>query len=589
MQWNKRNIELPICSEDNRDKGEVNEGWIPKLYYFQRLFSKKQLWEEIAIIQRILYKNTLQHRKSSHLRKLIELSRCLKRFKELNLAEIFNHIIPTKTEEKNIYNLPSREMVSYFLTRLVGGYKLLSKTVDVLEETYISFHAILRQALFMPFALIVMSSTSRLHIYFQYLLKEMNLCYKMTYHWMSTLKQVKNKEFEIGLTENIEDIFLHAKSIQMEYQNYQFIQNAIDLTTKDANNNDERKTINENENENVNEKEEAEEEEEEEKPIIIEETNNELSSSFWEVLGSKDKTDDIEDDKILKSTSKTKKSKKSKQSNNIKENNKINDHNNNSKALKQKKKNSTIKNTDDIIDNIFDSLPTSLSNKKSNSNNKNNNNNNNKQEKSNKLLEENDNDDDDTNGIDLIDKLFNSIKDNNDITNKNNKHKNNTGITNRNQNQNLNNNAPNNKKEKKKKRKFSDINEKDSNKNNKSNLNSLNNNDDDDIDMIFSGKITTKTVIKPLDKLKLNHSNMDQDINNYTSMNKKLKKNKKNKNKNDNNNDNSLDSYTDNYLEKVLKHQKELKDEEERQNNILDLRIKEMKKNKKLQKKKKKL
>jgi len=45
----------------------------------------------------------------------------------------------------------------------------------------------------MPFALIVMSSTSRLHIYFQYLLKEMNICYKMTYHWMTTLKQVIKK------------------------------------------------------------------------------------------------------------------------------------------------------------------------------------------------------------------------------------------------------------------------------------------------------------------------------------------------------------------------------------------------------------
>jgi len=73
MQWNKRNIELPKCQEKDSDLGNVNDGWVPKLYYFQRLFSKKQLWEEIAIIQRILYKNTLQHRKSAHLRKLIEV------------------------------------------------------------------------------------------------------------------------------------------------------------------------------------------------------------------------------------------------------------------------------------------------------------------------------------------------------------------------------------------------------------------------------------------------------------------------------------------------------------------------------------
>ncbi|ORX50078.1 hypothetical protein BCR36DRAFT_63761 [Piromyces finnis] len=220
MNWNKRSLELPVCPEEDTDTGLVNNGWVPKLYYFQRLFTKKQLYEEIAIIQRILYKNTLQHRKSAHLRKLVELSRCLKRFQELNLSDIMDKIIPTKTGDKDIYKLPSREMVSFFLTRLVGGYKLLSKTINVLEDTYVAFHAILRQGLFMPFALIVMSSTSRLHIYFQFVLKEMNLCYKMSYHWMSTLKQVKNKEYEIGLTESIDDIVIHSK---YDFINYIFI------------------------------------------------------------------------------------------------------------------------------------------------------------------------------------------------------------------------------------------------------------------------------------------------------------------------------------------------------------------------------
>jgi len=74
MQWNRRSIECPVCPEEDSDIGKVNDGWVPKLYYFQRLFSKKQLHEEIAIIQRILYKNTLQHRKSAHLRKLIEVN-----------------------------------------------------------------------------------------------------------------------------------------------------------------------------------------------------------------------------------------------------------------------------------------------------------------------------------------------------------------------------------------------------------------------------------------------------------------------------------------------------------------------------------
>jgi len=73
MQWNRRKIELPVCSEADGDIGKVNDGWVPKLYYYQRLLSKRQLWEEIAIIHRILYKNTLQHRKSAHLRKLIEV------------------------------------------------------------------------------------------------------------------------------------------------------------------------------------------------------------------------------------------------------------------------------------------------------------------------------------------------------------------------------------------------------------------------------------------------------------------------------------------------------------------------------------
>jgi len=73
MQWNKRIIELPKLQENDNDLGKVNDGWVPKLYYFQRLLSKKQLWEEVAIIERILYKNTLQHRKSAHIRKLVEV------------------------------------------------------------------------------------------------------------------------------------------------------------------------------------------------------------------------------------------------------------------------------------------------------------------------------------------------------------------------------------------------------------------------------------------------------------------------------------------------------------------------------------
>jgi len=533
MQWNKRNIELPKCQEKDSDLGNVNDGWVPKLYYFQRLFSKKQLWEEIAIIQRILYKNTLQHRKSAHLRKLIELSRCLKRFRELDLAEIMNHIIPIKTEEKNVYKLPSREMVSFFLTRLVGGYKLLSKTINILEDTYIAFHTILRQALFMPFALIVMSSTSRLHIYFQYLLKEMNICYKMTYHWMSTLKQVENKKFEIGLSENIEDIILHKRSLESEYANYQSIQQAIEATNNTLNDDD------------MNE-DKKDDDIKEEKPIIVEENNNELSSSFWGIL---DSNTHQEKSSMLNQTSTS--------NNNLSSKNKLNKKN--KKNLNQKKKKNSNKSENDIIDNIFDSLPFSISNK-----NKNNNNN---QPKDDKDEEEDKKEDDNTSGLDIIDKLFSTVKDDADDVHINQKQTNTKKGMNK----------------KNKKRNFGEMSNEEGNKNNSVDL------FDDDIDKIFSGKITSKTVVRPLDKLKYGGIT-DQKSDSNKVINKSQKKSKinnKKQNQHRNNNQSSLELTTDSYLEKVLKRQEEQRVEDERQNNILDKRMKEMKKNKKQQKKKK--
>ncbi|CAJ0898600.1 13199_t:CDS:2 [Entrophospora sp. SA101] len=111
-----------------------------QLFSFIKTCQNKEFWDELNVLEKLYYKNKNQHKRSEYFHKIVE---------EMNFYESFLHFIAifygkeksfdiNKIDESNWNHVPSQEMVSYILNRLIGGTLLMNKNDndDLLDNEF---------------------------------------------------------------------------------------------------------------------------------------------------------------------------------------------------------------------------------------------------------------------------------------------------------------------------------------------------------------------------------------------------------------------------------------------------------------------
>lgn len=110
---------------------------------------------QVAILQRLLYKNSNQHSKSQHFKKLQAVKKLLVRFRNLQwdlLSKTFKKtkktILEPQIQEQNLISIQKS---------LISGSLLLQALVPALQNSYLAFKLVAAQTFFMASSLILMS------------------------------------------------------------------------------------------------------------------------------------------------------------------------------------------------------------------------------------------------------------------------------------------------------------------------------------------------------------------------------------------------------------------------------------------------
>ncbi|KAF9082944.1 hypothetical protein BGX23_011942 [Mortierella sp. AD031] len=149
-----------------------------QLLFLRERFHKNEFWDEVAILDRMHYKNKNQHRQAGYFQRLCECRRIVARIKELNVAGLVD------------------EFVQKFYSGRRAFYQLMSKTQ------------------FMAFALIAIGLCSRLSLLSKAWAKEYVDCYRLLEAWMKTFPKeearVEDMDYESQLPESIDSVLVSS-------------------------------------------------------------------------------------------------------------------------------------------------------------------------------------------------------------------------------------------------------------------------------------------------------------------------------------------------------------------------------------------
>eukprot|EP00249_Psilotum_nudum_P014409 c24807_g1_i1 orf=92-1498(+) len=125
-----------------------------------------QLRNEMSIFERLLYKNTNQHRRCLYFRRLRQVRRDLRLLQSARLSEVI---------ESPLLQLPSNkpkasEDVTCLRKRLLGIARLLDQMMEPILYASSQIAALLSRTFFMPFALTTIASLARFRVLLQQLL-----------------------------------------------------------------------------------------------------------------------------------------------------------------------------------------------------------------------------------------------------------------------------------------------------------------------------------------------------------------------------------------------------------------------------------
>lgn len=129
---------------------------------FETKLEARDLFYEAAILKRLVYKNSNQHRSSSSFRKVLHIPRIMGRITRLQLVPRVAQLNPTI---KNMKNAPTQEKLDWlvlFIADLHNMERLLVLLRDTCKRAHLGFQGYLEKTYFMSVSLVIMAGTSRL-------------------------------------------------------------------------------------------------------------------------------------------------------------------------------------------------------------------------------------------------------------------------------------------------------------------------------------------------------------------------------------------------------------------------------------------
>ncbi|GAA5797894.1 hypothetical protein HPULCUR_003290 [Helicostylum pulchrum] len=180
---------------------------LERLRSYLTMFRERQpFWIEVAVLDRLHYKNLNQQRPFHRFKRGMEVRRLVKRLKVLAMDKEMERLYLTfwnaKTLEKctgNSNYIPSKECIQYTMHRLIGAALILDKLKVALIETYRANSTLLRLEHFVSMAIVYMGICSRLYHLSHIWVNQIEECYHMLFKWSqcfpSGFKQKDEKAF----------------------------------------------------------------------------------------------------------------------------------------------------------------------------------------------------------------------------------------------------------------------------------------------------------------------------------------------------------------------------------------------------------
>ncbi|KAG1048741.1 hypothetical protein G6F46_003358 [Rhizopus delemar] len=184
---------------------------LDKLKGFVEFFrNQKTFWIEVAVLDRLYYKNLNQQRPFHRFKRSMELRKLIKRLKNLavdkGLERLYLSFWNVKTLDKCTGNwtfIPSKESIEYSMHRIIGASLILDKLKVVLVETYRANSTLLKLEHFVSLALVYMGLCSRLYSLCQVWLNELEDCYYQLHQWSAAFPTgLKQKHVESFMNSN---------------------------------------------------------------------------------------------------------------------------------------------------------------------------------------------------------------------------------------------------------------------------------------------------------------------------------------------------------------------------------------------------
>ncbi|XP_022638831.1 uncharacterized protein LOC106768719 isoform X3 [Vigna radiata var. radiata] len=147
-----------------------------------------QLQSECGILQRIVYKNKNQHRRSSYFQRLLKVRRDLKLLQSANLEELVTsclHVIKGDKPRQKVILLESLKRRKCdgekhnFMERLLGAARLLAEMVEPILKAATEVSVLFAQSFFMGFSLTIMALLARLRVLVQQILLDVVSLFNM--------------------------------------------------------------------------------------------------------------------------------------------------------------------------------------------------------------------------------------------------------------------------------------------------------------------------------------------------------------------------------------------------------------------------
>ncbi|XP_038905505.1 uncharacterized protein LOC120091509 [Benincasa hispida] len=138
-----------------------------------------QLYLESGILQKMIYKNKNQHRRSSYFRYLLQVRRDLRLLQAAKLEELVSscfQVIDGKKPKQKIHFLESlkrrkSEVGKYnFMERLLGAARLLSQMVEPIFKAATEISILLARTFFTGFCFVILALLARIRVLVQQIL-----------------------------------------------------------------------------------------------------------------------------------------------------------------------------------------------------------------------------------------------------------------------------------------------------------------------------------------------------------------------------------------------------------------------------------